>query len=152
MRWRYVVVTALVATGLTGCAGDPTRPAGGSDDPADGVRGARHAVESYVAALNARDADRLIEVGGVPDDRRARREAGRILAATGGRELSVVDVRISFDMGPDVASAKLTAEDGAGAPLHETFTVLRTGDGWHVIAFADRPAPPGKQPASTTKP
>lgn len=53
-------------------------------------------------------------------------------------------------MGPDVASAKLTAEDGAGVPLHETFTVLRAGDGWHVIAFADRPAPPGKQPASTS--
>ncbi|MGW6268677.1 hypothetical protein [Streptomyces sp. NPDC055060] len=112
---------------------------------------ARKAVESYVTALNTRDADRLIDVGGVPDDARARDEARRILADKGGRGLSVKKIDIDLDMGPDVGSVKLTAQEKSGKNTRETFSVVKRNGTWHLTLFTDRPTSPDK-PSSSTRP
>ena len=143
MNRRHLVSVALAATLLSAC------DSGGA---ADSKEDARNAVESYVKALNDRDADQLIEVGGVPDDSRARREARRILADKGGRGLSITGVRIDLDMGPDAGSAKLSAEERSGKSVHDSFSVVREDGAWHLAVFTDRPAPSGKSTSSTEQP
>ncbi|WP_409057464.1 hypothetical protein [Streptomyces sp. SYP-A7185] len=104
-----------------------------------------------MTALNTRDADRLIDVGGVPDDARARDEARRILADKGGRGLSVKKIDIDLDMGPDVGSVKLTAQEKSGKNTRETFSVVKRNGTWHLTLFTDRPTSPDK-PSSSTRP
>ncbi|MFD9880575.1 hypothetical protein ACFWZT_03790 [Streptomyces alboflavus] len=145
MDRRTFVVVALAVGLVSGCGAEAAEEEGRSGDS---ERGARGAVETYVRALNARDADALMKVGGVPDDARARREARRIIADKGGRELSIVDVRVEIDMGPDVGSARLRAREGAGKgagnEVRDVFTVVRREGEWYVVVFIDRPSPPGK--------
>ncbi|KUM70053.1 hypothetical protein [Streptomyces curacoi] len=52
----------------------------------------------------------------------------------------------------DTGSARLTAEDKAGQPLQDTFTVTREKGTWHLVVFTQQPAEAGKEPASTDKP
>ncbi|MFI6949408.1 hypothetical protein [Streptomyces sp. NPDC050422] len=144
MHRRQFVTAALAAILLTGCGGGE-----GSDNSEEAKKGARTAVESYVDALNSRDADHLIRVGGVPDDARARREAAQILADKGGRGLSITEVRIDLDMGPDTGSAKLTAKENSGKTTRDAFSVVRTHGTWHLVVFTDRPVPSGKPTSST---
>ncbi|MEV8015377.1 hypothetical protein AB0O76_03265 [Streptomyces sp. NPDC086554] len=144
MDRRYLVSVALAATLLSACSSG-----GDSDNAVDSKEEARNAVESYVKALNARDADQLIEVGGVPDDSRARREARKILADKGGRGLSITGVQIDLDMGPDAGSAKLAAEEKSGKSMHDSFSVVREDGSWHLAIFTDRPAPSDKSTSST---
>ncbi|MFD4632346.1 hypothetical protein ACFVYR_30650 [Streptomyces sp. NPDC058284] len=138
---------ALAVMLLSACS-----PEGSSGSAADGKDGARSVVDSYVAALNGRDTGRLIEVGGVPDDHRARREAHRILTAKGGRGFSVAAVRIDLDMGPDVGSAKVAMRDRSGKKMNDSFSVVREGGRWHLVVFTDRPTPADKPSSSTERP
>ncbi|MEU6013135.1 hypothetical protein ABZ826_03480 [Streptomyces sp. NPDC047515] len=120
--------------------------------PSASPDGARRAVESYVRALNSRSVPALMHIGNVPDEDWSRREAARILAADGGKDLKITDVRIDYDIGPNTGSAELTAKGRTGATLHDTFTVLRTAGAWHVVIFDDRPLPPGKESSSAERP
>ncbi|MCP9991204.1 hypothetical protein LUX09_12975 [Streptomyces albogriseolus] len=106
--------------------------------------GAREAVEAYVRALNSRSVTGLISVGGVEDAEWSRQEAERILADRGGRGWKVKDVRIRHDMGPDVGSARLLAEDETGEPLGDTFTVTREKGTWHLTVFSGQPGRAGQ--------
>ncbi|MEE1771953.1 hypothetical protein PUR34_28310 [Streptomyces sp. JV185] len=142
---RRQLVTAISAALLLSACGSSN----GSDSVEEAKKGARNAVESYVDALNSRDADHLIEVGGVPDDPRARREAGRILADKGGRGLSITQVQIDLDMGPEAGSAKLTAKEKSGRTTQDSFSVVRVHGTWHLTVFTDRPVPSGKSTSST---
>ncbi|NBE56697.1 hypothetical protein [Streptomyces boluensis] len=98
-------------------------------------------------ALNERDAAALIEAGGVPSDRRARREAQEIIEERGGKGLRVQEVRVEHDFGPDVGSAKLHARTREGGDVRETLTVTRESGEWHVSIFRNRP---GDKPSSGT--
>ncbi|MEU0634269.1 hypothetical protein [Streptomyces sp. NPDC005989] len=144
MHRRRLVITILAALLLSACDSDKS-----SDSAEEGKKGARNAVKSYVDALNSRNADHLIEVGGVPDDSRARREAGRILADKGGRGLSITEIQIDLDMGPDAGSAKLTAKEKSGGTTQDSFSVVRVDGTWHLTIFTDRPVPSGKATSST---
>lgn len=140
MHRRHLVVASLAAAVLlSGCS---------SETPEDRERDARHAVESYVNALNSRDEGKLITVGGVPDDSRARREARDILAAKGGQELSITSVKINFDMGDSAGSAKLIAKSNSGKTVRDSFSVVKEDGKWHLSIFADRSAPSGKSTSS----
>ncbi|MET9163098.1 hypothetical protein ACPCAK_18050 [Streptomyces cellulosae] len=103
-------------------------------------------------ALNSRSATELISAGGVEDQEWSRQEAERILADRGGRGWKIKDVRIQHDMGPDVGSARLLAEDRAGESLRDTFTVTREKGAWHLTVFTGQPAEPGKESAATDEP
>ncbi|MEV8428295.1 hypothetical protein [Streptomyces chartreusis] len=107
---------------------------------------------AYVNALNSRSADGLIEVGGVKDEKWSRNEAEQILADKGGRGWKIKDVQVEHDMGPDTGSARLMAEDNAGKPMRDTFTVTREKGAWHLAVFTQQPAESGKESASTDKP
>ncbi|MGW2722702.1 hypothetical protein [Streptomyces sp. NPDC001492] len=147
-RRRLLAVLAALAV-ASGCSSPadkatPSRPS--SSASADG---AREAVEAYVTALNSRSATALMAVGGVTDAKWSRQEATQILADRGGRGWKIKDVQIEHDMGPDTGSARLVAEDKAGKPLQDTFTVTRQKGTWHVVVFTHQPTGPGKEPAST---
>ncbi|MFH9041379.1 hypothetical protein ACH4FA_18825 [Streptomyces sp. NPDC017966] len=151
MRRRRLLAVAAALVVASGCSSqdgeDP--PSSSASDSSDG---ARDAVEAYVRALNSRSVAGLISVGGVEDAEWSRQEAERILADRGGRGWKVKDVRIRHDMGPDVGSARLLAEDKAGKPLQDTFTVTREKGTWHLAVFTGRPAEPGKESSTTDGP
>jgi hypothetical protein len=83
----------------------------------------------------------VVEAGGNADPRGPGRAGWKIK-----------DVQIGHDMGPDTGSARLVAEDKAGKPLRDTFTVTRQKGTWHFVVFIHQPTEPGKEPASTDKP
>ncbi|MGW3710405.1 hypothetical protein ACWDN6_09655 [Streptomyces albogriseolus] len=142
------MAAALVVA--SGCSSqDDETPSSSASESYDG---AREAVEAYVRALNSRSVTGLISVGGVEDAEWSRQEAERILADRGGRGWKIKDVRIRRDMGPDVGSARLLAEDRAGKPLRDTFTVTREKGAWHLTVFTGQPAEPGKESAATDEP
>jgi hypothetical protein len=145
---RRIAVAALALLVVSGCSlnEDETKP---DASPADG---ARQAVDDYISALNARSVTSLIRVGGVKDKPWSRREAAKILTDKGGREWKIHELDIDHDMGPNTASAHLTANDKTGTPMNDTFTVTRDKGRWHLVVFSGQPTSPGKAPASTTTP
>ncbi|GAA3499783.1 hypothetical protein GCM10019016_068870 [Streptomyces prasinosporus] len=148
-RRRLLAVAAALVV-ASGCSSqDDETPSSSASESYDG---AREAVEAYVRALNSRSVTGLISVGGVEDAEWSRQEAERILADRGGRGWKIKDVRIRRDMGPDVGSARLLAEDRAGKPLRDTFTVTREKGAWHLTVFTGQPAEPGKESAATDEP
>ena len=132
MQRRRLLAAAIAIVIASGCGSNEAET---SDDD-----GPRRAVESYIDALNSRDAAALMRVGGVPEDQAAKLEARRILAEKGGRGLRIVDLKVGYDFGPDVGSAKLTARDDGGKDVRETVTVAREDGAWHVVVFTDRPS------------
>ncbi|MGV9224105.1 hypothetical protein ACWDPF_15675 [Streptomyces albogriseolus] len=148
-RRRLLAVAAALVV-ASGCSSqDDETPSSSASESYDG---AREAVEAYVRALNSRSVTGLISVGGVEDAEWSRQEAERILADRGGRGWKIKDVRIQHDMGPDVGSARLLAEDRAGKPLRDTFTVTREKGAWHLTVFTGQSAEPGKESAATDEP
>ncbi|MBQ0973663.1 hypothetical protein KBZ00_21375 [Streptomyces sp. RK31] len=156
MQRRRLLVVAAALVVASGCSSQDDKAPPSSSAPSSSASetsdGARDAVESYVRALNSRSVAGLISVGGVEDAEWSRQEAERILADRGGRGWKVKDVRIQHDMGPDVGSARLLAEDRAGTSLRDTFTVTREKGAWHLTVFTDQPAEPGKESAATDEP
>ncbi|GAB2778576.1 hypothetical protein GCM10027073_08950 [Streptomyces chlorus] len=148
------VAAALVVASGCSSQGDEDPPAvsAPSSPVSTSSEGARETVEAYVQALNSRSAAGLISVGGVKDEKWSRQEAEQILADRGGQGWKVKDVQIQHDMGPDVGSARLLAEDKAGKPLQDTFTVTREKGTWHLVVFTNQPVAPGKESSSTDKP
>ncbi|AWE52874.1 hypothetical protein [Streptomyces nigra] len=145
------VLTAVAALALLpGCASGDDQPASSSSSAS--ADGARAAVVAYVDALNSRSVARLIDVGGVADETWSRREAERILANRGGRGWRIEGVRVDLDMGPDTGSARLEAEDKAGRPLRDSFTVIREDGAWHLSFFTQQPAESDKESSSTDRP
>ncbi|MFF9336310.1 hypothetical protein [Streptomyces albogriseolus] len=156
MQRRRLLAVAAALVVASGCSSQsneaPPSVSAPSSSASEASDGAREAVEAYVRALNSRSATKLISVGGVEDEEWSRQEAERILADRGGRGWKIKDVRIQHDMGPDVGSARLLAEDRAGKPLRDTFTVTREKAAWHLTVFTGQPAEPGKESAATDEP
>ncbi|MEU0653307.1 hypothetical protein ACWEV9_02185 [Streptomyces albogriseolus] len=156
MQRRRLLAVAAALVVASGCSSQsneaPPSVSAPSSSASEASDGAREAVEAYVRALNSRSATELISVGGVEDEEWSRQEAERILADRGGRGWKIKDVRIQHDMGPDVGSARLLAEDRAGKPLRDTFTVTREKGAWHLTVFTGQPAEPGKESAATDEP
>ncbi|MFI8894718.1 hypothetical protein [Streptomyces paradoxus] len=156
MQRRRLLAVAAALVVASGCSSQddeaPPAVSAPSSSASASSDGARDAVEAYVQALNSRNASELISVGGVEDEEWSRQEAERILADRGGRGWRIKDVRVQHDMGPDVGSARLLAEDKKGKPLQDTFTVTREKGTWHLTVFTDQPAEPGKESAATDKP
>ncbi|MFJ7100905.1 hypothetical protein [Streptomyces albogriseolus] len=152
MQRRRLLAVAAALVVASGCSSqdDETPPA--AVPAPSSSDGAREAVEAYVRALNSRSVTGLISVGGVEDAEWSRQEAERILADRGGRGWKVKDVRIRHDMGPDVGSARLLAEDETGEPLGDTFTVTREKGTWHLTVFSGQPAEPGKESSAADEP
>jgi len=149
-RRRLLAVLAVLVV-ASGCSSSDERAVSAAPSGSASADGARKAVETYVNALNSRSATGLIAVGGVKDAKWSRQEAARILADRGGRGWKIKDVRIEHDMGPDTGSARLVAEDKAGKPLQDTFTVTRQQGTWHLVVFTQQPTGPGKETSSTDK-
>ncbi|MGW1296576.1 hypothetical protein [Streptomyces sp. NPDC002533] len=153
-RRRLIAVAAalVVASGCSAQSDDgPSAGSAASSSESGPASGVRQTVEAYVQALNSRSVSGLISVGGVKDEEWSRQEADQILADRGGRSFTIKDVQTQQDMGPDVASVRLSAEDKSGKPLRETFTAVREKKAWHLVVFTNQPDGRGKQSASTDK-
>ena len=152
MKRRRLLAVPAVLVAASGCSSSDDKVAPASPSSSASADGARNAVETYVNALNSRSVTDLIAVGGVKDAKWSRQEAAQILADRGGRGWKIKGVQIEHDNGPDTGSARLVAEDKAGKPLQDTFTVTRQKGTWHLVVFTNQPTEPGKEPASTDKP
>ncbi|MFI5477570.1 hypothetical protein ACIBAB_00455 [Streptomyces rubiginosohelvolus] len=152
-RRRLIAVAAalVVASGCSAQSDDGPSAGSASSSAPESADGARQAVESYVQALNSRSVSGLISVGGVKDAAWSRKEADQILSERGGRGFTIKGVQTQQDMGPDVASVRLSVEDKSGKPLRETLTAVREKKAWHLVVFTNQPADQGKESASTDK-
>ncbi|NEB42408.1 hypothetical protein [Streptomyces sp. SID14515] len=155
MQRRRLIAVAAALVVASGCAPqNDDGPSGGSvtsPSASGSASGVRQAVEAYVQALNSRSVSGLISVGGVKDEEWSRQEANQILSDRGGRGFTVKDVQTQQDMGPDVASVRISAEGKSGKPLRETFTAVREKKAWHLVVFTNQPADQSKESASTDK-
>ena len=152
MERRRLLAVMAALTALSACSPGGSDTAHPSSSRPSSSGGARHAVEAYVDALNKRSASGLIAVGGVKDEPWSRREAARILADKGGRGWAVKNVRIDYDISPEVGSAHLEATNKDGKTMLDTFTVMREKGDWHVIVFEGGPSSTDKPSSSVEKP
>ncbi|MFF3530235.1 hypothetical protein [Streptomyces rubiginosohelvolus] len=155
MQRRRLIAVAAALVVASGCSaqsddGPPAGSAASASAP-ESADDARQAVEAYVQALNSRSVSGLISVGGVKDAAWSRKEADQILSERGGRGFTIKGVQTQQDMGPDVASVRLSVEDKSGKPLRETLTAVREKKAWHLVVFTNQPADQGKESASTDK-
>ncbi|WP_327353743.1 hypothetical protein [Streptomyces sp. NBC_01304] len=145
MKRRRVLAVVLAVAFAAGCGSGK-----GGEDRSGPPDGARSSVEAYVKALNARDVEALLAVGGTPDEAWSRKQAGRVLSGKGGRGLTVEDVSLTYDrMGIFLADAKLVAKDKDGGAVRENLELAHEGK-WTVILF-EHPADPGKPTSGTSR-
>ncbi|MFF2406255.1 hypothetical protein [Streptomyces sp. NPDC058092] len=144
MNRRYFAgVTLAALLGLAGCDSGDSEPRASSD---------RETVEAYITALNERDTDALLKLDGATGPA-AERDAEKVIKEKGGRGLKIDDIRINYDLGPDVGSAKITAKDSKDADYNESLTITRDGGEWHLtILPAPKQDQSGKTPAETGMP
>ncbi|MFF4549919.1 hypothetical protein ACFY1J_37775 [Streptomyces sp. NPDC001406] len=153
-RRRLLAAMAALPTvfALPACSSGNSDTARPPSSGRSSSNGAREAVEAYVDALNKRSAAALIAIGGVPDGQWSRREAAQILADKGGRGWTIKNVRIEYDISPDVGSARIEATDKGGKTMRDTLTVMREKGDWHLVVFERAPTATDKPTSSTKKP
>ncbi|GGU41114.1 hypothetical protein [Lentzea flava] len=128
----------MAFAGLGLLAGCSTAPDTGADAP-------RAAVDAYVQALNARDAQALSRLA--PPGNDATDDIRRRIDTNGGRDIRLTNADISSETTPDVAAARLTGTSSAG-DYSERITLARTDGRWYVVLGEARQNP-SKQPAGT---
>ncbi|MFE5797211.1 hypothetical protein ACFQ8C_32170 [Streptomyces sp. NPDC056503] len=144
MITRHVRLPAVVGCALllAGCAGEA--------DPVG--RTERQTVDAYVRALNGQDADALAELG-PPGYVEVEADAREVVAADGGRGLTVGSVEVSHEFGDDLASARVTGEGRDGRPF-TTYVQMVRHDGTWVVVLGHAPGAGkgGASPAAVTPP
>ncbi|WP_189944879.1 hypothetical protein [Streptomyces roseolus] len=128
-------------------------PAGCAEEPEPVGRTERQTVDAYVRALNGRDAAALAELG-PPGYVEVEAHVREVVAADGGKGITVADVEVSHEFGDDLASARVTGKQRDGRPF-DTYVQMFRQDGTWVLAFGHAPGAAGKggkSPASTERP
>ncbi|MFI8392759.1 hypothetical protein [Streptomyces sp. NPDC085540] len=139
-RLALAAAATLAGVLVTSCTGVP--------DPKTGADSERAAVDTYLTALNARDATVLS--GLAPPGNDAHAEVAERIGRLGGRELTIGQLDLKHEFGPDVASAHLTARAQDGTTHNENLGLTRTAGRWY-ITMGQNPAP-HKTPAETKRP
>lgn len=122
---------------LTACAPDT-----GADSP-------QAAVDAYIAALNAKDAEALQRLGG---DGTTAEDAQRKLTDHGGQNIKVDNADISSDITPYFAVAKLSGTSSSGT-YTERLNLSRDRDNrWHVAIAPPKPPDPNRPTSATDRP
>lgn len=151
MRTRRVRMTVVaVALAAAGCA----LTAGCAREAEPDGRTERQTVDAYVRALNGRDVAALAGLGpsGYVE---VEADAREIVAADGGKGITVADVEVSHEFGDDLASARVTGKGRDGRPFATHVSMFRHGGDWVVLlghapgAAAGRD---GASPAATEPP
>ncbi|MFD4377485.1 hypothetical protein [Streptomyces sp. NPDC058486] len=144
-RRKIALLAAVGCALLVGCT---------QEGPQGDGRTERQVAEAYVAALNARDVDALVELGpsgyeGVEADAR------EALDADGGKGVEVASVEVSHEFGDDVASARVLGEGKDGKPF-STYVPLARHEGSWVVVLGHSPGvaagKDGASPADTDPP
>lgn len=133
LRGPFAALAGLAL--LVACSGTAET---GEDTP-------RAAVDTYIQALNARDADAMRQLA--PPGNDASEDVRRRIDDNGGRDIRLVEVDISTDLSPDVAAARLAGTASRG-DYSEMLTLTRKHDKWYVV-LGQAVQDPAKQPAST---
>ncbi|GLW78699.1 hypothetical protein [Actinokineospora globicatena] len=120
---------ALLVAVLVGCGST-----GGADS-------SEAAVDSYIAALNARDEGALRALGGSEDPETKTGIAER-LAEFGGRDVRVTSRELK-DYVPGKAVAQVSGTMSGGQPYRERLALYSRDDRWFVDLQPDKAATPG---------
>ncbi|MEV0680259.1 hypothetical protein AB0I60_27460 [Actinosynnema sp. NPDC050436] len=118
-----------------------------SSTPETGADTPRSAVDTYVQALNARDATAMNQLA--PPGNDAADDVRRRIEANGGRGIRLTDADIKSDLSPDVAAARLTGT-GSHGDYTEQLTLTRKDEKWYVVLGQADPDP-AKRPATTDR-
>ncbi|WP_030208152.1 hypothetical protein [Streptomyces sp. NRRL S-87] len=92
-------------------------------------RTAEETARAYVAALNDRDPDALVDLS--KEDKRVtgrEKDAEAIITKDGGRGLKVTGIAVDSPTSPEYAHVYITGTDKAGKPFKLTIDVTREGD------------------------
>lgn len=131
MRPTAVLLTSALL--LAACTGDTT----GADDP-------RTAVDTYLAAMNAKDEPALKNV--LVEAHRD--QAAEHLEARGGRALAVESINITQDFGPMHANAHVRGTHADRSRYDERIAMSKIDDRWYVGIPGPVRVPPGGKPTS----
>ncbi|MGW1765569.1 hypothetical protein ACWCQL_16035 [Streptomyces sp. NPDC002073] len=109
-----------------------------SSDDKDG-RSEKQTAEKYIAALNARDSQGLINLNGhVPGETGVKKHADKLIAENGGRGLKIAKINVSKEFEPTLASVHITGTDGTGKPF-SMYVLMDKKDGDWVIGLGKLP-------------
>ncbi|MER7761925.1 hypothetical protein [Streptomyces sp. NPDC097619] len=127
----------VLCIALTGC----------SSDDKDG-RTEKQTAEKYIAALNARDPQGLLDLNDDPPGLTgAKEDADKLIAKDGGRDLKVTSVNASHEFEPDLASVHITGTDGTGKPF-SMYVLMNKVDGDWVLGLGKAPLKGTPKPTS----
>ncbi|WP_243331967.1 hypothetical protein [Streptomyces sp. AP-93] len=108
-----------------------------SDDK--GGRSEKQSAEKYIAALNARDPQGLIDLNHLaPGETGVKEEADKLIAENGGRGLKISGIDVSKEFEPTLASVGITGTDGTGKPF-SMYVLMNEKDGDWVIGLGTLP-------------
>jgi hypothetical protein len=126
-RWRRRVGVVVAACVLAAAGAFAWRSFAGPGERV-GAPTEQRAVQQYIAALNAEDADRVEQVLSVRSPASA-----QDLAADAPVPIRLSDIQVVHDFGPDFASARVVGT-AAGRPLDASLTLSRDSGAWYVVA------------------
>ncbi|MFJ7272740.1 hypothetical protein ACIQV3_39980 [Streptomyces sp. NPDC099050] len=134
-----IVTGAVLVLLVAGCGADSG--AGGESE--------RAAVNAYVAALNAKDAQALRALAHPGNDAEA--EIADRVGRLGGRGLRLRDAEVLHEFEPDFAQVRLATEAADGSAGEERIVLSRVGGRWY-LALGQSPAGSRKPRSSAEKP
>lgn len=134
---RFLLVAPLLL--LAACGPDT-----GADSP-------QAAVDAYVAALNAEDADAVQRLGN-PSPASSDDDGQRKVDELGGRDIRLDSTDITTPISPYHAIAKLRGSSSAGAYSEDLYLERDTDDRWHIGINKPMVPDPHKPTAAITPP
>ncbi|MCX5410150.1 hypothetical protein OHA37_40710 (plasmid) [Streptomyces sp. NBC_00335] len=96
-------------------------------------RSEKQTAEKYIAALNARDPQGLIDLDQqTPGKTGVKEHADKLITESGGRGIKISDINVIKEFEPTLASVTITGTDGTGKPF-DTVILMNKKDGdWFI--------------------
>lgn len=119
--------------------------------PDTGADSPQAAVDAYIAALNAKDADAVQRLG-IPSFASSDDDGRRKVDEFGGRDIRLDSTDITSPVSPYHAIAELRGTSSSGAYREDLYLERDTDDRWHISIHKPAPPDPNKPTAATDRP
>ncbi|MFZ3494688.1 hypothetical protein ACODT5_15935 [Streptomyces sp. 5.8] len=136
-RALALLAVPVLCAALTACSSDDT-----------GGRSEKQTAEKYIAALNARDPQGLIDLDQqAPGKTGVKEGADKLISENGGRGYKISNINVSKEFEPTIASVGITGTDATGEPF-SMYVMMNEKDGDWVIGLGKLPIKGTPKPTS----